>query len=254
MQIVKLVLSTFLCAGMLFIPALDAQQQQQQDASPSDGYTGPQVPTSLSLGVVQTMQSKMLVLNNKLQNGQQPTASDDAAASTSMQAYFANSDETGWTANLQTWIINNADLFTTLNLSVAQLQAAYTNLQGTGAIISYHQFVEGIMGDSLSDREAFLNFVETSGLQAFHSNMVRALTVLSTANATSGKLSYASLHRRGLGKMLLVGTWTFSWAAAGMYLAIVGLVVATGGAGAVALGIGIGVAGVGAAAVGVAGE
>ena len=83
--------------------------------------------------------------------------------------------------------------------------------------------------------------------------MVAALNTLSAQVKSGAKVSYASAKGQR-GKLLLVSDWTFSWASAGIYLAVVGLVVATGGAGAVALGVGIGIAGVGAAGIGVFGE
>ncbi len=92
-----------------------------------------------------------------------------------------------------------------------------------------------------------------SGLKAYHANLVSSLNVLSARNHRSGQLSYASAHGKG-GKLVLINAWTFSWASAGIYLGIVGLVICTGGAGAVVLGTYITVAGLGAAAIGVAGE
>jgi hypothetical protein len=164
--------------------------------------------------------------------GQKPSTSDFSAAATSMQSYFANSDETGFTANMQTWILANPTLFKTENPSAAQLQAGFAQLQSLGLTSSYNSYVQTLTGDPLADREAFFSFVQTSGLKAYHANLVSSLNVLSARNHRSGQLSYASAHGKG-GKLVLINAWTFSWASAGIYLGIVGLVICTGGAGAV---------------------
>jgi len=72
-------LSVILAAGLLFVPALQAQQQGQSATtqvqpapSPGGGAThptglgvaGPAIPSSLSISVVQTMQTKMIALNS----------------------------------------------------------------------------------------------------------------------------------------------------------------------------------------------
>jgi hypothetical protein len=230
--VAKQFLIILLAIGMTLLPAV-ADAQQQSGAKPNvqpvgggggvGGYRPPNVPQSLSLAVVQTMQAKMVTLNNKLQNNT-VTPSDYAAASTSVQAYFANSDETGWTANLQTWIIANESLFTT-DPTTAQLQAGYAALQQVGVVSTYGQYVQTITGVSLADRQAFWTQVKTSGLAAYHAGLISELNTLS-----------AQLSRRGGGMVLLAGC-EFNLHVAGLYLGIVALAVAG------PVGVGIAVAG-----------
>lgn len=232
--VAKQFLSLLLAIGITLLPAVANAQQQQSGAKPNvqpvgggggvgGGYRPPNVPQSLSLAVVQTMQAKMVALNNKLQNNT-VTPSDYAAAATSAQAYFANSDETGWTANLQTWIISNESLFTT-DPTTAQLQAGYAALQQVGVVSTYGQYVQTITGVSLSDRQAFWTQVKTSGLASYHAGLISELNTLS-----------AQLSRRGGGMILLAGC-EFNLHVAGLYLGIVALAV-TG-----PVGVGIAVAG-----------
>lgn len=220
--IAKQFLSMLLAIGMLFLPAIANAQQQHGGAKPNvqpigvpggggGGYRPPTVPQSLSLAVVQTMQAKMVSLNNKLQSNT-VTASDYAAASTAAQAYFANSDETGWTANLQSWIIANESLFTT-DPTTAQLQAGYAALQNIGVVSTYGQYVQTITGVSLSDRQAFWTQVDTSGLASYHAGVISELNTLS-----------AQITRQNGGLMIQVGC-EFNLHVAGLYLGIVALAV-----------------------------
>ena|ERR1700689_4935435 len=106
----KFLFGMILVIGLIFTPVSHGQAAPDNvcapPCNPGGGGGGtlpppPKAPSSLSLAVVQTLQSKMLTVSNKLDSGQQPTSSDYAAAATAAQAYFANSDETGWTSTLQ---------------------------------------------------------------------------------------------------------------------------------------------------------
>lgn len=247
---IKKVLSIVAMGALLFVtipPVFGQQSVQQKSATPENvpiippppppGGGGPRIPVSLSVAVAQTMQAKMLTLNNQLQ-ANHATAAAYSAAATAAQAYFANSAETGWTAIMQAWILANPALFTSQNPTTAQLEAGYAQLQAQGAVVTYSQYVQMITGDPLADRESFLSFVQTNGLAAFHANLVTALNVLSAQVITR--------HHGGV--MIQVNTWSFSWGAAALYLGVVALA-CTG-----PVGIAIAVAGLAAGAIGVAGD
>lgn len=241
--LVVVVMSVLLLASVA--PPLFAQEQQENpirigpcgsDCNPNSGG-GPVPPKNLSLAVAKTLQSKMLTLNNKLQ-AHQASSADYAAAATAAQAYFSNSDEVGWTGILQSWILNNSSLFTTVSPTQAQLKAGYATLTNAGAVVTYNQYVQEITGDPLADREAFLSFVQTYGLSAVHTEIVSQLNVMSAQVATR--------HNGGI--ILHANKWTFTWGAVGLYLGIVGLA-CTG-----PVGVAIAIAGLGCAGVGLLGE
>jgi hypothetical protein len=216
------VLSLIVAAGILLatIPPSHAQQQSQKPqvqpapgGCPPDcgGSRGPTIPPSLSLGVVQTMQTSMVNLSNKSIAGR-AVATDYASAATAFQAFSANSAEVGFTANMQAWILANPSLFTTQTPTATQFQAGYAALQKIGVIATLAEYESSITSVSLSDREAFITMVQTTGLAAYHTAIVAALN----AKATQ------ALSRRSGGAVSQVDC-EHGLAAAGLYLGIVAL-------------------------------
>jgi hypothetical protein len=243
--VAKQFLSMFMMAGLLFVPALQAQQDQQAHPQnvpvppPGGGVTGggygsvPKPPTTLATSVFQVAQSKMVTLQKEAVVGTLKSA-DVASASTALQNVFANMDETGYTVKLQSWILANADLFTTQNPTTAQLETAYATFSGTGVTETYSQFVQRITGVPLNVRQAFITAVQQSGLDYVHSQ------ILSAMNATA---SMAQINRLNGGHLIQANLQGPSWWAIGAeYLAIVGVSMAVI-ASAPAVVIAIGVAG-----------
>jgi hypothetical protein len=233
-------LAVILAAGLLFVPALQAQQegrsattQVQPAPSPGGGAShptglgvaGPAIPSSLSISVVQTMQTKMIALNSAVA-ANKATASTYSAAATALQSYFGNQDETGFTKTIETWILDNSDLFTSTTLTTAQLQAGYASLQSSGVVTTYSAYVQSMTTPTLSEREEFLSAVQTSGLSAYDAQIVSALNSIS-----------AQVNTRHNGGILIQVNCGFNLAVAGLYAGIVGF--ACGGP----VGAGIAVAG-----------
>jgi len=131
------------------------------------------VPASLSLAVAKTMQTTMISLGNKIYNNS-AVAADYSSAATAAQAFFANSDEVGFTANIQAWILANSSLFTTTP-TTAQLEAAYTTLQSIGSTVTYSEYSNSLLAVPLAARQQFLTTVKTEGLSYFHAQLVAAL-------------------------------------------------------------------------------
>lgn len=217
-------------AAMLLaiIPPAQAQQQgttQIVPVTPPGGGSmprGPVVPGSLSVAVVQTMQAKALILQTKMQTNSQ-TAADYASLASATESYFANSNETGWTKTLQTWILANPTLFTS-NPTTNELEAGYASLEKAGVKTTYGAYANSILAVPLATRQAFLNTVKTKGLTAYHAQIVSELNVL--AAQTRDHFSYQLAECRA---PYLSG--------AGLYLGIVALCVAG------PIGVGIAVAG-----------
>jgi nitrate reductase alpha subunit len=255
----KQFVTMFLAIGLLFAPALQAQQQSQtakpqnvpvpvqgngpappSPSPPSISYNGSlSVPSGVSLAVAQTEQSAMVNLSNKV-NANTAASSDYASAATATQAMLGNFNETGFTAAVQAFIVNNETLFTT-NPTTAQLTYAYNQAKAAGSSLTLAQFENALLSSTLAERQALYTAAQQGQLQAALNDMVTQLQGLSASLRRGSNGGHYILAGCGLG---------FGIRSLGIYLAVVGLVVATGGAGAVALGTAIGIAGVGGSVVG----
>jgi len=247
----KKMLSICVMSSLLYITVPPAFAQQQQSASPQIVPVPPPVkpptgslvvPAAVSLAVVQTTASAMLTLSNHITAGH-ATSADYASAATASQAMFANFDEAAFSQNIVAFVLANETLFTT-NPTTAQLQYAYNNAVSAGSVLTFAQFESAILSSTLSDRETMYTDLSTGGVASLDQMFAAAVSGLQGLSAAMQRQKNGAIY--SLAKFD-VG---FALRAAGLYLAVVGLVVATGGAGAVALGVGLGIAGVGAGAAG----
>jgi hypothetical protein len=246
--VAKQFLTMCLAIGLLFAPAIQAQQQEGNiicgptcgggGGTGGDGYHAiPKPPATLSQSTFQIAQQKMVTIQQQAKAGHLK-GTDVAAAATATQAVFANMDEAGYTPKLEAWIKANSDLFTTQNPTDAELKVGFAALGGTGVTETYAQFVQRITGAPLDVRQAFITAVQTNGLAYFHKGLVAAM------NATANSVELFRDHR-----YIQVNKEAPSWWAVGAeYFAIVGISMAVI-AGAPFVVIAIGVAGAAAGAV-----
>lgn len=242
-------LSLLVTVMLSFTPVSLAQQQKtttatqptQDTARCPTGCTGggptgfPAPPPSLSTGVFQVAQQKSEVVENEaVTSPSQIQATDVAAMATAVQSAFANMNDTGWTAKLQTWILNNTALFTSPNPSQAQMTSAYDTLVSQGGIKeTLAQFEAGILSLPTADRTLFVNQVQSGGLTSVHTLIVQAM------NEFAAQVQSIQAHHGLMNASFLNNPW---WGIGAEYLAIVGVAMAVV-ASAPAVVIGIGVAG-----------
>jgi hypothetical protein len=215
-------LSMIVAAGLLLLTIPPAQAQQQK-AAPNvqlppggcpphcAGAGSPTIPPTLSQAVVTTMQTSMVNLSNKITAGR-AGATDYASAATGFQAFSSNAQEVGFTSNIQAWILANPSLFTNANPTQAQFQTGYTALKNMGVIATLAEYENSITSVAASDRQAFLTTVQTSGLNAYHTQVVNALNAAAaqaSKRLNGGAVAHASCER--------------PMAAIGLYLGIVAL-------------------------------
>jgi hypothetical protein len=238
------------CLVYVTVPPAFAQQQKQvvPNVQPPGGSPcgtsctygggGPVVPSSVSTSVAQVASNSAITLQNHYAAGT-VTASDFASAASAIQSMFANDNETGFTANMQTYILANASLFET-NPTQAQLNSAYASVQKLGSTLTLTQFESAFTSSTLSERQAFFSSVQTNGLQYVFGEVVTELQQTAAHyqnNSHGGRLVFAEC------------TNGFSLRVAGLYLGIIGLTIASAGtflvlAGAIgAVGIGLGIGG-----------
>jgi hypothetical protein len=256
----KQFVTMFLTIGLFFAPALQAQQSQTATpqnvpvpvqgngptppSTPSISYNGSlSVPSGVSLAVAQTEQSAMVNLSNKV-NANTATSSDYASAATATQAMFGNFNETGFTAAIQAFIVANETLFTT-NPTTAQLTYAYNQAKAAGSSLTLAQFENFMLSSTLAERQALYTAAQQGQLQATFNEVVTELQGLSASLRHGSNGANYILAGCGLGLVL---------ASVGIFIGVVGLVLATGGAAAAGIAVGLGEtlggAGIGIATVG----
>jgi hypothetical protein len=230
---------------LLVVPPSWGQQQkaaapppvQCLDCSPHPGNLVP--PASVSVAVAQVAQSKFVTLQNHIV-ASTVTSADLSAAASALESMFANDNETGFTAAMQTYYLANSALFET-NPTQAQINTAYAWVQQNGGKLTLTQFQSAFTSSTLSDRQAFFSAVQTHGLEWVFSQFVTMLqqTVARLQkNGNGGSLVFADCPNAG-----------FDLRVGGLYLGIVALSIASGGAFLVlasalaATGIGLGMAG-----------
>jgi hypothetical protein len=196
MRVRKQFLTIILTAGLLFAPALQAQQSAKpQVGTPApvlgngppppngSGYPiagGPTVPSGFSTAVVSSLQTVAVTAQQHLVSNGTLLASDYTALATSLQTFFAEMDSTGLTATMQSWILSNSALFTT-EPSTSVVQAAYSVLEAKGGVVvSESQFVSSIQNEPLASRQQFYSIVQTNGLAYFHAQMIANLQTLAS--------------------------------------------------------------------------
>jgi hypothetical protein len=220
----KIMVKQFLALSLMFVLLLvpvmtGAQEIQQNQQAQGDNATGsgPAVPRSLSLAVAKTMQTQMVNLANKLQNNT-ATGADYGLAAGALGAYFANSNESGFTLNVEKWILSNQALFLN-DPSVAQLQAGYktlkANVPGIPSGLTFGQYETYFTSATVAARQAFLTSVRTEGLAAYQNQIILGLN-----NAAAS----ANNTRNGA-RFLIAGCTVPGASIAGVYLGIVALVV-----------------------------
>jgi hypothetical protein len=242
----KLTAVAVLCSFLLWVvpPATHAQQQNKTvpppiqclDCSPHPNLT---VPAGVSTAIAQVAENKFITLQNHLA-ANITTAADIAAAASALESMFANDNESGFTAKMQAYYLANAVLFET-NPTQAQINTAYAWVQNNGGKLTLTQFESAFTSSTLAERQAFYSTVQTNGLEYVFSQIVTQLEQISARYQKGehvGDLVFADCPSTGI-----------ALRAAGLYVGIVALSIATAGAflalaGAMAaVGIGLGMAG-----------
>lgn len=220
-------LAVTLTAGLVFIPALQAQQQgksatPQVQPAPSPGGGGATHPSggvTYSSAVLTSGTSTIVKTLNKL-NVQTATSADIQSAATALQDVFASLEETGANSQMQAWILANASTIKDYSPSTTDVQNLYTSMTKSGAVVTMTQ-VRNILTVNAEDEEEFVNQISQNGMASVEADIVTSLQQAATSVASKGSVVQVGFQRnsKNRARLLLVNCAANAVAASGLGLA-----------------------------------
>ena len=210
MRVTKQFLAAILTAGLLCVPALQAQQQSQT-ATPQNvpvpvQGNGPAPPATVGLtyspAVVTTTTSTLVQTLNKL-NVQTATAADIQSVATALQIAFASFQETGANSQMQAWILANASTIENYSPSDAAVTNLYASMTKSGAVVTTTQ-VRNILSISAQDEQEFVSQITTNGIASVEAQIVTAFQEAATSVGSKGSVVQVAYQRNSKNRARLL--------------------------------------------------
>jgi hypothetical protein len=157
------------------------------------------------------------------------TAADYATMATALRMTFANWDETGFTKNLENFILSHRERFLE-DQNAEQIHEGWMKVKTSlaeGSVVTEGDYARSVQRVTREDKERFLGIVKTQGLSGFQSQLVEQL---------EARARWAATRTSGLAQVTCYETASFWTGTASLYLSIVAL--AASATGPVAAGIG----------------
>jgi hypothetical protein len=125
------------------------------------------------------------------------TAADYATMATALRMTFANWDETGFTKNLENFILSHRERFLE-DQNAEQVHEGWMKVKTSlaeGSVVTEGDYARSVQRVTREDKERFLGIVKTQGLSGFHSQLVEQLEARARWAATPCRIGTSDMLR-----------------------------------------------------------
>jgi hypothetical protein len=220
-QVFQQMIGGLVLCVLLLTPALDARAQQKPQVPPN--------PLNLSMAVETATVNTFIPTTQRLILGT-ATPADYSAMYASLNAMFANWNESGYTVTFQNFLLANPGLILT-PYTTAQLAQLQGTVAKTIPAATLAEFERAMLQYTAAQREEFMTQLKTIGLAALDQQMISGLEQYAKTKALHGNIELANFSP---GTCLAMG-----FAALWFSVAALACIACAPAFGAIALGLGV---------------
>lgn len=165
--------------GMVFIPATNLSARTVRVGART-ARAQSFVPAGTSAAIVVQFQKDMAPIIDHAARGVL-TSTDYASMKASLGMVFANWNESGFTKNLQAYVLSHRDLILE-GPTGAQVHAAWLQVRASlprTSLLTEGEYADSLLRSTREDRARFLNMVQSQGLEKFQEGILQELQGLS---------------------------------------------------------------------------